>query len=231
MPRGREEIIGYGDYRRVGPDYGMQEALSYGVYSPQRGAVSLAGLLDPLLDTETTTGLVAVRQDAVTPAVAALQSMSWEPGTGPEGVLWGKATYLPGPNAKSGDWVNQFVGQGYMVMVEVGTVSAGSPNVAATKIPAAIVALCTAKGGWAMLTGPVELVVAAQQLLLTAPPPPDPVAACYAGGGMWDGESSKCIPRSSSGAPPPEKNSWILPVAVIGGVVVVAGLLLLGQRD
>ena len=235
MPRGRQEIIGYGDYRRVGPDYGMQEALTYGVYQPLSGANGLSGLLDPLLDTEQETGLVSVRTEAVGPAVVALQSMSWVPLSGPEGVIWGKVTFLPPPgsHSKSGGWVTAFVAQGYAVMIETASVPSAEPNVAMTNVPQALAELCRPVGGWALLTGPADLIIAAQEALKAGLPISDPSAACYAGGGMWDGESSQCVPRPAEEEPPPppaKTASWVLPVAVIGGIVVIAGVLLVAQR-
>jgi hypothetical protein len=236
MRRGREEIIGYGDYRRIRAGDEMQEALSWGVYRPMTHAHGLSGLLDPLLDTEDSTGLVAVKQEAVAPSIQVLESMSFtEDKMSPLAIeVVGTASFVLGPDAFQGSWVRSYADRGYIVMVEEASVSTGIVRVAMTKHPGVIAVLCVRAGGWVILTGPIALVIAAQALLGQHPAPgtPTPAEACVVQGGMWDGEASRCVmpPGPEASPPPAGKSSWILPVAVIGGVVLVAGVLIIAQK-
>jgi hypothetical protein len=233
MRRGREEIIGYGDYRRIRPGDEMQEALTWGVYRPLTHAHGLSGLLDPLLDTEESTGLVAVRQEAVAPAIKVLESMSFtEDKRAPEAVeIVGTASFVLGPSALQGTWVRSYADLGYMVLVEESSVSTGTPRVAMTKQPGVIAELCVRAGGWVMLTGPVNLAIAAQDILLgSTPGTPTPAEACIVAGGVWDGETSACRMPTAALAPAAKSSSWILPVAVISGLVLITGVLLIAQK-
>jgi hypothetical protein len=233
MRRGREEIIGWGDYRRIHGDHGMQDALSYGVYQPLTHAHGLSGLLDPLLVTEESTGLVAVKSEAIGPSVTVLQSMSFTPQTANDPIT-GVATFLPTTGTLSGDWVEKYVAQGYGVLVNLASVASSQPALTMTKHPDVVADACTPSAGWAWLTGPDALMIAAHNVVVLrqSQTQQTPAQACVAQGGMWDGEANRCVslPAQAAAAPAPKSSSWILPVALIGGVVLVAGVLIIAQK-
>ena len=235
MRRGREEIIGWGDYRRIHGDHGMQDALSYGVYQPPTHAHGLSGLLDPLLATEESTGIVAVKPEAIGPSVTVLQSMSFTPQT-PTDPITGVATFLPTSGAVSGDWVEKYVAAGHGVLINLASVASSQPVLTMTKHPDLIADSCTPSAGWAWLTGPDALMIAAHNtvVLRQSQGQQTPAQACVAQGGMWDGEASRCVmpgpgPEATL-APAPKSSSWVIPVAVIGGVILVAGVLIIAQK-
>jgi hypothetical protein len=231
-----EDDEGHGVYERVDGQTAMRDVMLAGIYEPVGQVPELSSLLAPLLDTEEKSGLVAVKDTVRPAAVAALETMKFVQ-VSAQGVdpIEGNATYVLGEFGGSG-WVTGMVNQGYMVMVQLASVNTGSPILAATKAPVTIVQRCQRNKGWAMVAGPAQLAIDAMAIAMGQVAP-----ACPAGT-IWNPQSVSCVPAQ---LPPPngggeqvqpvpaeEKKtpSWVLPVAIGGGALLIAGLLVIGQR-
>jgi hypothetical protein len=227
---------GWGDYYRIGPDHGMQDALSWNVYQPVTPIHGLGALLDPLLETVQSTGLVAVKAEAIGPSVVALDSMTFTPQTKDDPIT-GVATFLPTSASLSGSWVESYVAAGYGVLINLASVSSAQPALTMTKHADIVATSCTPSGGWAWLTGPPDLMVAAHNILLQRqgqgqPATPTAAEACVAQGGMWDGEASRCVFHEAAITPTPTtKSSWVVPAIAIGGTVLLLGILMIAQKE
>jgi Sec-independent protein translocase protein TatA len=246
-----EDDEGYGIYERIDGNTPMRDVMLAGIYEPVGQVPELSTLLAPLLDVEERSGLVAVKDAVRGTAVAALEMMSFTPSTtGTADPIEGSASFLVGQMGGSG-WVTSMSGSGYMVLVNLESVQTGSPQLAATKSAVTIVDRCKRGKGWAMLSGPAQLAIDAMNLATLQVTPSCPA------GTIWDVDSKSCqsfacpppsawdaiqgrcvagggavVPTPGGTTPTSEKKmaSWVLPVALGGGLLVVVGLLVIGQK-
>ncbi|GAG32528.1 unnamed protein product, partial [marine sediment metagenome] len=217
----KSDFEGVDVYERTDQGPRIDDEFRWGVYH-RDGLGAVPGteqLLAPLLDVEEKSGLVSVADDKRPMAVQALQLMVFAPdqaaATDP---ISGQASFVVGSTGSP--WVQAYVGQGYMVMVNLASVSTGNPRLMMTKTPKTIVYYAKRGGGYAMVAGPPALAVAASQLA-TQP------EACQAG---YVRKKGVCTPMVLNGKGPPQTNGqpaaaaaeapkWLVPVAIAAGVL------------
>lgn len=221
---------GYGVYERTDRHTPMRDVMLAGIYEPVGVVPELSTLLAPLEATAELNGLVVVRTEYRQAAIAALETMKFvQSSAAGADPIEGNATYVLGSFGGSG-WVTSMISAGLVVMVQSQSVQTGSVRLAATKNPSLVAQLCKPGAGWAVLGGSDAIVAEAAELVkpkYTIGPP----------GGCPEGYVLKgdlCQPeqQAPAPAPAPEKRlpEWVLPVAIGGGALLIAGLLVIGQR-
>jgi len=217
---------GYGVYEHTDQNTPMRDVMLAGIYEPMGVVPELSTLLAPLAATVELNGLVVVRTEYRQAAIAALETMKFVQSSA-AGVdpVEGNATYVLGGFGGSG-WVSSMISAGSVVMVLSQSVQTGSVQLAATKNSALVAKLCVPSGGWVVLGGSDSIVAAAAASLkppITIGPP----------GGCPEGSILKgdvCEIQQPAPAEDKKLPAWVLPVAIGGGALLIAGLLVIGQR-
>lgn len=218
---------GYGVYERTDRHTPMRDVMLAGIYEPVGAVPELATLLAPLEATAELNGLVVVRTEYRQAAIAALETMKFvQASAAGADPIEGNATYVLGGFGGSG-WVTSMISAGLVVMVQSQSVQTGSVLLAATKNPYIVAQRCKPGAGWAVLGGSDAIVAQAAEKLkpITIGPPGGCKPPYVLQGDM-------CVLPQTAPAPAPEKKlpEWVLPVAIGGGALLIAGLLVIGQR-
>ena len=224
---------GYGVYERTDRHTPMRDVMLAGIYEPVGAVPELGTLLAPLNATVELNGLVVVATEYRQAAVAALETMKFvQSSAAGADPIEGNATYVLGGFGGSG-MITSMISSGYVVMVQSQSVQTGSVRLAGTKNPALVAQLCKPGAGWAVLGGSDAIVAEAGRLAQTPVAPTCP--ACT----TWSTVQNACVAPVNGGgkqapapAPAPEKKlpEWVLPVAIGGGALLIAGLFVIGQR-
>jgi len=204
----KSDFEGVNVYERLDQGPNIEDEFRWGVYHRAGlGQVPATDqLLAPLLDVEQKSGLVSVADDKRPMAVQALQLMVFAPDQTAQGdPITGQASFVMG--SAGSPWVQSYVDQGYMVMVNLASVSTANPRMMMTRSPETIAHYAKQGGGYAMVAGPSALANQAAQL---ASPPPTPALPPPNG-----------VPAPVATPAAAEAPKWLLPAALAAGVLVV----------
>jgi hypothetical protein len=224
-----EDEEGYGVYERTDKNTPMRDVMLAGIYEPIGAVPELSTLLAPLAATAELNGLVVVRTEYRQPAIAALESIKFTLSSAASAdPIEGDATYVLGGFGGSG-WVTSMIGAGLVVMVLMQSVQTGVVHLAATKNPGIVAQLCAIGKGWSVLGGSDAVVAEASKIAQTPAVPTCPA------GTTWSSMQNACVAPINGGekpAPAEDKKlaAWVLPVAIGGGALLIAGLLVIGQK-
>jgi len=220
---------GYGVYERTDRHTPMRDVMLAGIYEPVGAVPELGTLLAPLNATVELNGIVVVATEYRQAAIAALESMKFVLSSAATAdPIEGNATYVLGGFGGSG-WVTSMISAGLVVMVQSQSVQTGSVRLAATKNPYIVAQLCKPGAGWAVLGGSDAIVAQAAGTLkpITIGPPGGCKPPYVLQGDMC------VLPQTAPVPAPAEENklpAWVLPVAIGGGALLIAGLLLVGKK-
>lgn len=223
-----QDYEGVGVYERTDQGPRVSEEVRWGIYSAS-GMGQMPGteeLMAPLLQTDEQSGLVVIAYDKQALAVQTLEMMSFQPdASAVADPIQGQASFIVVGGGSS--WVRDYVAQGYMVMINLASVSTASPRMMMTRDPRTIAQFATRGGGYAMVKGPSELAI--QAAAFAAPPAPAPTCPP---GTAWAPAQQQCVPYPPGAQDQPPAAAaraaapkWLLPVAIGAGVFGLGALL------
>jgi len=249
----KEDYEGFGVYERTAGDTGMLDAMAYGVYTPF-GALpaDVTALFLPVFTTEQRDGMVFVQPTAKEPAIAALDLLVFN-GT-PDATstnVTGSAEMPAG--APAGSWVQDYVTNGYVVMVDMGQggqVHAPPYMVACSKDPQAVASTAAIGKNVCIIDGPASVIAAASSIAMASAPAS--ASTQCPGGAVWVPGLNQCVasasgtpnipwlpgiptivpgvtPASQQAAAQPipgaPTSKWVVPVLLAAGALVVVGIV------
>lgn len=218
------------------------------MYRQSMGQMPTLQDLQSLYEVDESSGLKVIDYSYKSQVVAVLNKLNFQ-ATSPIGpTIFGVAAYVLASSGQT--WVNEFVHNGYMVMIDLMTVTTGALNVIATKEPHVIASQAGPDGKYVMIDGPPALATQAQQLIQSGqvssnvcPPGTAPGAdgKCYeipggvtdqpANGGGNSGDGQQQVPPAQtvkkSGADAP---SWLLPILFVGGGIAVVAIAIVAKN-